>query len=135
MHQGSFFSFHTIVLVISRIMKGVLVCFSQKNNFLLENFDDVCSLLANIQVVFAPFEQCVLRHLMAKPTILLCLWKRYHVLFLLMWHVVVDDGQFVVRDFLLLFIFSFFYRKYMPVFFLLVFFIFVLIFFIVYFHH
>ena len=121
MHRGSLLSFHTIFLVISRIMKGVLVCFSQKHNFLLENFDDVCSLLASIQVMSAPFGQCMQRHLMVGPTILLSLWKCHYVLFLLMWHVVADDGQFVVGGLFLLFIFSLFQRKYMPVFFLLVF--------------
>ena len=135
MHRGSLLSFHTIFLVISRIMKGVLVCFSQKHNFLLENFDDVCSLLASIQVMSAPFGQCMQRHLMVGPTILLSLWKCHYVLFLLMWHVVADDRQFVVGGLFLLFIFSLFQRKYMPVFFLLVFFILVLIFFIVYFYH
>jgi hypothetical protein len=43
-----------------------------------------------------PFRQRVRRLMVAKPIILSCNWKCYHVLFNLAWHVIVNDRRFII---------------------------------------
>jgi hypothetical protein len=48
-HLGLFLSFHTSVfLVIFKIIKGILVFLSWKNNFFFKNVVDACSLHATV---------------------------------------------------------------------------------------
>ena len=92
-----FLLFHTSLFVISRVTKGVLVFLYWIFNFLFRKAVDTWSIHTDTWVAFASFGRRVWQwhHSMAKPCLSTCLWKCHRVLFLLVWHVMMDDCQFV----------------------------------------
>lgn len=85
----------------------------------MKNCKSACSLRVSTWMTIITFKWRVRRHhLVVKHGLSLCLWKCYCILFLLVWHVTMDDERFVTDDFFFfLLIFSLFQRKCLFVFF------------------
>jgi hypothetical protein len=94
-HLEMFLLFHTSLFVISRVTRGVLVFLCWIFNFLFLKAGGAWSIHAGTWVASASFGRRVWHHSMTKPCLSTCLWKCHRVLFLLVWHVMMDDCQFV----------------------------------------
>jgi len=123
---GVFMYFHTLFFTNLRLMKGIMIFLSWKNNFLFKK-------VVGALMTFAPFERRVRYHSVAKLALQSCLLKHHRVLFLLVWRQMMSClSSMVVSFFLHSFLSS---RESTCIsFFLLVFSILILIFFIVYFY-
>jgi len=72
MRLEAFVSFHIGCVVISRLMEGILVFSSWKNNFLFKKIASAYSLCVSTRIESSPFKWRMRCHPEAKPIILSC---------------------------------------------------------------